>query len=87
MLQTLTRVTGKDSWYRHGRMELTRTHGIDMDSRYRHELNELMVYTWTHGIDMYSWYRHGLMVLKTPMVLTQTGGIVSIPLITQVQEG
>ena len=32
MVLTLTRVIGKDSWYRHGRMELTRTHGIDMDS-------------------------------------------------------
>ena len=27
---------------------------------------------------MDSWYRHGLMVLTTPMVLTQTDGIVSV---------
>ena len=37
-------------------MDLTRTHGIDMDSWYR---NRPMVQTWTHGIDMHSWNRHG----------------------------
>ena len=39
-------------------MKLIRTHGIDMDSRYRHGL---MVQILTHGKDMHSWYRHGLM--------------------------
>ena len=38
---------------RHGRMELTRTHDIDMDSWYRHGL---MVQTWTYGIDKDLWY-------------------------------
>ena len=37
-----------------------------------------MELTRTHGIDMDSWYRHGLMVLTTPMVFTQTDGIVSV---------
>ena len=37
-----------------------------------------MVYTWTLGIDMDSWYGHGLMVFTTPMVSTQTHGIVSV---------
>ena len=37
-----------------------------------------MVLTWTHGIEMDSWYRHGLLVLTTPMVLTQTHGIVLV---------
>ena len=58
-----------DSWYRHGLMVLTWTLGIDMDSWYRHGL---------YGIDMDSWYRHGLMVLTTPIVFTQTDGIVSV---------
>ena len=52
---------------RQGRIKLTRTHGIDMDSRYKHRL---MVYTWTHGIDKDPWYRQGLMVLTTPMIFT-----------------
>ena len=56
-------------------MLLARTNGIDIDSWYRHGL---MLYTWTHGIDMDSWYRHGLMVVTTPMVLTQTHGIVLV---------
>ena len=58
---------------RHGRMKLT--HGIDLDSLYRHGL---MVETWTLGIDIHSWYKHGLMVLTKPMVSTQTHGIVSV---------
>ena len=47
-------------------MELTRTHGIDIDSWYRHGP---MALTWTLGMDMDSWYRHGR------MVLTKTHGI------------
>ena len=47
------------------------THGIDMESWYRHGL---MVRKWTHVIDMNLWYRHKLMVLPTPMVLTQAQG-------------
>ena len=54
-------------------MVYTLTHGIDMDSWYRHGL---MVWKWIHGIDL--WYRHGLMVLTTPMVFTETDGIVSV---------
>ena len=34
-----------------------------------------MVLTRTHGIDKDLWYGQGLMVLTTPMVLTQTHGI------------
>ena len=51
-----------DSWYRNRRMELTRTHVIDMNSWYKHELKVL---TWTHvidmtdGIDPDSWYSIG----------------------------
>ena len=56
-------------------MVLTWTHGIDMDSWYRHGL---MVLTWTHGIDKDSWYRHALVLLTTPLVLTKTHGIVSV---------
>ena len=48
-------------------MDLTKTHGIDLDSLY---IIRLMVqtwthrvYTWTHGLDMDSWYKNGLMVL------------------------
>ena len=37
-----------------------------------------MKLTRTYGKDMDSWYRHGLMVLKKPMVLTQTHGKVSV---------
>ena len=40
-------------------MDLTKTHGIDMDSWYR---IRLLVQTWTQGIDMGSWYWQGLMV-------------------------
>ena len=42
-------------------MVQTWTHGIDMDSGYRHGL---MVQKWTHGIDIDSWYGHGVMELK-----------------------
>ena len=38
----------RNSLYGHGRMELTKTNGIDMDSWYRHGL---MALTWTHGIE------------------------------------
>ena len=41
-------------------MELTRTHGIDRDSWYRHGL---MVLTWTLGMDMDLWFNtwaHGI---------------------------
>ena len=38
----------------------TWTHGIDMESCYRHGL---MIKTWTLGIDMDSLYRHGLMAM------------------------
>ena len=34
--------------------------------------------TRTHGIDKDLWYGQGLMVLTTPMVLTQTHGIESV---------
>ena len=54
-------------------MVYTWTHGIDMDSWYRHGL---MVKIAIHGIHMGSWYIYGLMVLTTPMVLTQTHDIV-----------
>ena len=64
-----------DSCYWLGLMVQTWMHGIDKASWYRHGL---IVYTWTHGIDMGSWYRHALMVLTTPMVLTQTHGIVPV---------
>ena len=64
-----------DSWYSHGLMVYPWNHGIDMDSCLRHGL---MVYPWTYGKDMDSWYIHRLVVLTTPMVLTQTHGIVSI---------
>ena len=45
-----------------------------MDLWYR---QGLMVQTWTHGLDMDSGYKHRLMVLTTPMIFTQTDGIVS----------
>ena len=57
-----------DLWYRNRLMLQTWTHGVDMDSWYRYGL---MVLT-------DSWYRHGLIVLTTPMVLTQTHGVVSV---------
>ena len=69
------------SWDKNGKMDLTKTHGIDMDSWYRIRFR---VQTWTHGLDMDSWHRHGLMVLAkthgmdTPMVLTKTHGLVSV---------
>ena len=37
-----------------------------------------MVLTRTHGIDKDLWYRQGLMVLTTPMALTQIHGIVLV---------
>ena len=37
-----------------------------------------MVLTRTYGIDKDLWYRQGLMVLTTPMVLTETHGIKSV---------
>ena len=40
------------SWYRNGSMDLTKAHGIDMDSWYR---IRLLIQTWT-GITMDSWY-------------------------------
>ena len=48
-------------------MDLTKTHGMDMELWYR---IRLMVEAWTHGIGKDSWYGHRLMVLTTPMVLT-----------------
>ena len=51
-------------------MVKTWTHGLDMDSRYRHGL---MVLAKT-----IQRYRHRLMVLTTPTVLTSTHGIVSV---------
>ena len=56
-------------------MELTSNHGIGMDSWYRHGL---VAKTWTYGIHIDSWYRHGLMVFNTPMVLTQTDGLLLV---------
>ena len=47
------------SWYRNGSVDLTETHGIEMDSLYS---ISLIVPTWNFGIDMDSWFRHGLMV-------------------------
>ena len=32
--KTLNHIIGKDSWYRHGCIKLTRTYGIGMDSWY-----------------------------------------------------
>ena len=56
-------------------MVQTWTHGIDMDTWFRHGL---MVKTCTHGIGQDSQYVHRLMILTTPMVLTKTHGIVSV---------
>ena len=83
-----------NSWYRHGLMVLTKTHGIDIDSWYSQGLmvltqthgidldllfrHGLMVQTWTYGIGKDSWYGHRLMVLTTLMVLTYTHGIVLV---------
>ena len=53
-------------------MELTKTHGVYMDSWYK---IRLLVQTWTHGIDMDSLFRHGLMVYIILMVLAKTHGI------------
>ena len=53
-------------------MDLTKTHGIDMDSWCR---IRLMVKTWTHGIDMDSWYRHGLVLLAKTHGMDNTHGI------------
>ena len=47
------------SWYENGGMDLTKTHGIDLDSWYR---IRLMVQTWTQGIYTDSWLRHEFMV-------------------------
>ena len=46
---TRTLCIDKNSWYRHGLMELTRTQEIDMNSRY---ILRILVLTRTHGIDM-----------------------------------
>ena len=47
-------------------MDLTKTHGIEMNSWYR---IRLMVPTWNYGIDMDSWFRHGLMVSPKHLLL------------------
>ena len=65
-------------------MDLTKTHGISMDSWYILRImvqkwtysieigswfrHGLMVWTWTCGIGKDSWYGHSLMVLTTPML-------------------
>ena len=54
-----------DPCYWQGLMVYTGTHGIDMESWYRHRLIDmnllyihgLMVETSNHGIDIYLWYR------------------------------
>ena len=51
-----------DSWLRIRLMAQTWTHGI----------------VWTHGIGKDSSYGNRLMVLTTPMLLTQIHGIVSV---------
>ena len=53
-------------------MDLTKTHGIDMESWYR---IRLMVPTWTHGIDMDSWYWQRLMIWTQIYGIDNTHGI------------
>ena len=53
-------------------MDLTKTHGIDMNSWYRHGL---IVQKWTHGIDMDSWYWQRLMVWTQTYGIDNTHGI------------
>ena len=79
MLLATTNGIGMDACNWHGLNVYTLTHGIDRDSWYRYEG---MVQTWTNGIEKDSWYqhepwyRHELMVLTTPLLLTQPVGII-----------
>ena len=60
-------------------MDLTKTHGMDMDSLLR---IRPMVQTWTDGPNMNSWYRHGLTVLAKTHGMKKNYGFDNTQLVT-----